>query len=351
MKTQDEPQPPRLALAFFRWFCHPDFREEIEGDLLEQFQMNAGRYGNRRASRLFTGDVIRLFRPEIIASFPFFTHSNFIAMQKSDWLKLAGLNLLFAVFVLLPFLPGPPNKLSIGFSALGQLTGFFGLFAMPVSTIWAFLELRKLNRKGDVKVNRWNNGFYIALAITIFGAACYALMTALVTHQEGWWVAAFFAPLGILVFWKIVPGIRKLWQQIVPSFNPAPFYLLTIPVIALLSKLLFMDPLAEVSRAKAIRHSEPLIAAIENFHAKEGRYPEALADLQPAYLPQLPSSNVMGVREFCYEKTADAYNLFFWQHLGATEECVMYNKNDRHNVKGHYASGEAGAHWRYYWLD
>ncbi|MBK9014093.1 MAG: hypothetical protein IPM82_08375 [Saprospiraceae bacterium] len=44
--------------------------------------------------------------------------------------------------------------------------------------------------------------------------------------------------------------------------------------------------------------------------------------------------------------------LSFWQHLGATEECVIYSKNKQHNVKGHHAEGEAGsANWRYYWLD
>ena len=31
------PQPPPWLLRFFRWFCHPDFVEDIEGDLLERY--------------------------------------------------------------------------------------------------------------------------------------------------------------------------------------------------------------------------------------------------------------------------------------------------------------------------
>jgi hypothetical protein len=62
----------------------------------------------------------------------------------------------------------------------------------------------------------------------------------------------------------------------------------------------------------------------------------------------------MGIDEFRYERNGNAYNLSFiqWQHVGATEEVVMYNKNDQHNVKGHFASYDAKKpHWRYYWLD
>jgi hypothetical protein len=33
MKNNEINKPPRIPLAFFRWYCHPDLREEIEVDL------------------------------------------------------------------------------------------------------------------------------------------------------------------------------------------------------------------------------------------------------------------------------------------------------------------------------
>lgn len=61
-------QPPRLATAFFRWFCHPDFLEEIEGDLIERFHMHRSLYGTRQAQWRYTRDVVLLFRPAVIVN-------------------------------------------------------------------------------------------------------------------------------------------------------------------------------------------------------------------------------------------------------------------------------------------
>ena len=57
-------KPPIWPLRFFRWFCHPDYVEDLEGDLLERFEKS---YRSRRLSGwLFTREVLRLFRPGII---------------------------------------------------------------------------------------------------------------------------------------------------------------------------------------------------------------------------------------------------------------------------------------------
>lgn len=347
MKPTDELRPPRLPLAFFRWFCHPAFLEEIEGDLLEQFQLNAARLGETKARRLFIADILRLCRPEII-----FNHPTFAAMKTSAWLRLLALNLLFALFVVLPFMPGPSNKLSIGLSALGQMAGFFGVLTLPLGLVWAFFELRKFRGAAGLKVNHWNNGFYFAIAATLVGVFAYALVTAGLTHDDGWWVTAVSVPIGLFLLWTTARGIGKLRRQVVLKFSPAPLYLLSIPLVVLAAKLWLQDPLAAASRVKAIRQSEPLIAAIERFREREGRYPDSLAELQPGFLLKLPSTSVMGVNHFDYEKTPDAFYLYFKQVHGATIEVVEYDKTQRHNRKGHYFSGETGvANWRYYWLD
>jgi putative ABC transport system permease protein len=52
-------QPPRMAKAFLRRFCHVSFIEEVEGDLDEQFYENVADKGLRRARRQYWYDVFR----------------------------------------------------------------------------------------------------------------------------------------------------------------------------------------------------------------------------------------------------------------------------------------------------
>jgi putative ABC transport system permease protein len=60
--------PPKLLLRFFRWYCHPDYLEDIEGDLLERFENKVEEKRYRAAKWNFIKDVILLFRPGIIKS-------------------------------------------------------------------------------------------------------------------------------------------------------------------------------------------------------------------------------------------------------------------------------------------
>lgn len=57
-------KPPKYPLKFFRWFCNPEFVEDIEGDLVERFR---SRYAHKKnANWLLAKDVLLLFRPGII---------------------------------------------------------------------------------------------------------------------------------------------------------------------------------------------------------------------------------------------------------------------------------------------
>lgn len=53
-------------LSFFRWYCNPEYREEIEGDLFEKYDQHSKIYGRKKAGLLFSKEVILLFRPSII---------------------------------------------------------------------------------------------------------------------------------------------------------------------------------------------------------------------------------------------------------------------------------------------
>lgn len=60
----NKPNLPKWPLRFFRWFCNPDYAEDIEGDLLERFEKRT--HEKKSARWLFILDVIKLFRPSII---------------------------------------------------------------------------------------------------------------------------------------------------------------------------------------------------------------------------------------------------------------------------------------------
>ncbi|MEM7297121.1 MAG: ABC transporter permease, partial [Bacteroidota bacterium] len=60
--------PPKYPLQFFRWFCDPDYAEDIEGDLLERFEKRTK--DNKAANWLLTMDVLRLFRQSLMRKLP-----------------------------------------------------------------------------------------------------------------------------------------------------------------------------------------------------------------------------------------------------------------------------------------
>ena len=57
----------RWAQHFFRWFCHPDYYPEIQGDLEELYQRNLEK-GKHSAQWKYLWQVIGLFRPSLMRS-------------------------------------------------------------------------------------------------------------------------------------------------------------------------------------------------------------------------------------------------------------------------------------------
>lgn len=88
MKDTGNIRPPRMMLSFFRWFCQPEFREDIEGDLVERFHNRMATLGARKARWLFTKDVLVLFRPGIIRSLEI-TSQQFHPAMFRNYFKVA----------------------------------------------------------------------------------------------------------------------------------------------------------------------------------------------------------------------------------------------------------------------
>lgn len=75
--------PPKYLLRFFRWYCHPEYVEDLEGDLLERFENRLEVRSIRSAKWSFAKDVLKLFRPGIIRSFVITQVLNNNAMIKN----------------------------------------------------------------------------------------------------------------------------------------------------------------------------------------------------------------------------------------------------------------------------
>jgi predicted permease len=108
-------KPPALFLRFFRWFCHQDMLDYIEGDLLEVYGRRVKKLGKRNANLKFIIDVLLLCRPGIIRSrqrqqlYPYGMYKsyfkigwrNLLANKSYTLINMAGLALsvLCAIFI------------------------------------------------------------------------------------------------------------------------------------------------------------------------------------------------------------------------------------------------------------
>lgn len=348
MRNKATLRPSPILMVLFRWYCREDYLEELEGDLLEHFHGKFAQSGSYTAQILLAKEVFLLFRPGIV-DHPFRLLAKILPnMKKHQWLQLALFNAVVLICMFLPFLPGPYDKMAQGLSMTAQAIGLFGLLLIPIGILWTIQEIKKTMGQNS-RENHWTTGYYYAISATIVCAVIYPLLTLCLLISVG--VSAAIASLvfGAIVSFKIAPAIRQLKGASAKTFNAAPLYLISIPVIAFTVRLLLILPASEYSRNYAIEKSQKVINAIEDYYRKQSRYPESIDQIYDTSKP-----SIMGISDFEYERNGDGYNLFFvqWQHIGATREVVMYNKRDEHNVKGHFASYELSQpHWRYYWLD
>ena len=113
-----------LIIKFFRWFCHPEFAEDIEGDLLERFDKRTHNHSQFYAKWHLIKDVLLLFRPGIIRPFEGTQKLNYYGMIKHD--LLIGWRSL---------------KRDKGYSALNIASLAIGMTVSILVGLWIFDEL------------------------------------------------------------------------------------------------------------------------------------------------------------------------------------------------------------------
>lgn len=348
-----EMRPSRFLLAFFRWYCRPAYREEIEGDLLQRFYSRLYQHGAVKSRLLFAKDILSLFRPSLMGSIHQLSFGLIPDLGNQVWIRLLICNLAFAILALLPFIPGPFSQVLLIFSFLARLTAFIGVLLIPISIVWLGFETGRIVRPPK-KQNNWNNGYYLAITAALLALFPCGVAVALTGHETGpgGFVISLF--IFILLVRSVIPGIKKMRSRNVTSFNAVPLYLLSVPVVVIVVLLWGALPVSNYSRNHAINRAGTIINALEEYKDQTGRYPQALDELKGDYLKFLPRPGVMGVPRFEYENKRTDYVLSFvqMQHFGATREVVMYSKNNVYPMKGHFASFDAGEkYWKYFWLD
>src|SRR5579871_153044 len=123
--------PPKFFLRFFRWFCNPELRNSIEGDITELYNERVIKSGKRKADLKFAADVLLLLRPGIIKSSNESQSINHFVMYKS-YFKIGWRNLL-------------KNK---GYSVINIGGLALGMAVVLVIALWVYDEL-SFNKSHD----------------------------------------------------------------------------------------------------------------------------------------------------------------------------------------------------------
>jgi len=259
---------------------------------------------------------------------------------------------------LLPFLPGRYDTLAVPLSMIAQLLGKVGLLLVPVGALW--MASRYWSRLAGRQYVFAIGALIAALLVWVI-LLVGALMSSLLLGVGALALSAYAVV-------RMSPRLRLLTSATPRPPSALPLYMLIVPIAVAILQVVLAGPATEFSRSRAIRNSAPLIADIEQYRAVHGRYPTSLLSVWPDYSP-----TIIGISEYHYEPSGDAYNLFEQGtfQLG-TREFVMYNPRDQQvmtshkmdllqltpaqlaldQTRGHYAVHDAPhPHWKYFWFD
>ena len=78
---------------------------------------------------------------------------------------------------------------------------------------------------------------------------------------------------------------------------------------------------------------DPIIAALEQYKADKGEYPEALEGLMPGYLPHVPTK--VNDEEITYIKTGESFSLAF-HYIGPGVNTCTFTPEDTWHCSGYY---------------
>ena len=277
-------------------------------------------------------------------------------------IKMGILIMLILLSLFLPFLPGSYDGFAGTLSAMAQIFGIAGLILLvPIGGLWLIYELRKLTGKAAERSGS-NKSYYVAMASLVALSILAVFVSVTAMFNTGFSLGIALLVLLAYCISRMSVRASQLKSAGNGDFNGAPLYLVVLPIVTVLFQFSLMGSAVEFSRNRAIANSASMISDIERYREANGVYPASLLALHPDYKP-----SVIGIKQFHYERSGDAYNVYFEQlsdRIG-TREIVMYNKLDQHAFASHdahileanarsgsYALNDAPtAHWKYFWFD
>jgi hypothetical protein len=268
-----------------------------------------------------------------------------------------------------PFFPGGYDVLAVPLSTMVQLFGVAGLLIVPIGVAWLVHEVWKWRRRKQNRPYR-DRGYHFALASLIVASVLATLVSLFILIGISVSLGILALVLWILTASRLTPKLKILKNAEYDKFNPAPMYLVFIPLAMLFCQLTLAAPITEFSRNRAIANSSEFIGDIEAYHDEYGYYPASLSAMWKDYYP-----DIVGIEKFHYSQFGESYNLFFEQprflidNVG-TREWVVYNPNDEHRMFSHTAwfllltpeqlersqgwysvHDTSIPHWKYFWFD
>jgi len=283
--------------------------------------------------------------------------------------RIGGITTLIVLCMFYPFLPGRYDGLAVALSAMAQLFGVAGLLLVPLGVLWLAYELTKRARRKR-NLPHTERAYYFALASIIASSIVAVAISLGAFASIG--LTFGFGTLALLAYIvsRFIPKLKLLKNAEPENLNPAPLYLTFIPIAVLVLQVMFAAPATEFGRNCAIARTAELINDIEEYRVANGHYPKSLLAEHQDYEP-----SVIGIKQYYYEPSGDAYNLLFEQPTfllanPGTREFVIYNKLDEQTMiahdsdilrwtpeelqqrRGWYAVNDAPSpHWKYFWLD
>ncbi|HMG90573.1 MAG TPA: ABC transporter permease, partial [Chryseolinea sp.] len=92
MNNPNPVHPPKWPVRFLRFFVKKEYLEEIEGDMEELFQDHVEQFSFRKARRMYTWEILKLFRPILMRNLAFMSNLTYQGMFKNYFkVSLRGL--------------------------------------------------------------------------------------------------------------------------------------------------------------------------------------------------------------------------------------------------------------------
>lgn len=210
------------------------------------------------------------------------------------FVRMGGITTLIVLSMFYPFLPGEYDVLAVALSTMAQLFGAAGLLLVPIGVLWLVYEVRQRAQRNQNLPNT-GRGYYFAMA-SLIAASILAILVSLILFLA---IGISFGVLTLAAWFyavsRLIPRLKLLKKAESENINPAPFYLIFIPIAVLLFQIAFAAPATEFSRNHAITNSTELINEIENHYTAQGRYPNSLLAVNKDYKP-----SIVGIEKFYY---------------------------------------------------